>query len=294
MRLGQRSCEIGRSSLKKSLLKKASNVLMKLKLSHLLRIQMNGFVLRFYPSSVSMVLWVDQYLGVQSYPEEQRFLKRYLKAGDVVIDVGANVGFLTLLSSMIVGRHGRIYSFEPHPRIYKYLEGNVALNRAENVRIFNVAVGERDGIVGFSDNKKDDDRNAVVFGEPFMMVPVRRLDQFDFGGDHISLLKIDCEGYEKFVLDGATGLLGRVQCVFFECIERHFLRFGYKCQDLLTILLESGFRLLAIEGENVCHVSVSSRPISARNLIAVRSINAFLERTRFGLALEVEGCKCQR
>jgi FkbM family methyltransferase len=207
MHLGQRSCEIGGSSLKKSLLKKAANVLMKLKLSHLLRIKMNGFVLRFYPSSVSRVLWVNQYLGVQSYPEEQGFLTRYLKVGDVVIDVGANVGFLTLLSSTIVGRRGRIYAFEPHPRVYRYMEGNVALNEAENVRMFNIAVGERHGIVGFSDNKKDDDRNAVVCGESFMMVPARRLDQFDFGGDHISLLKIDCEGYEKFVLDGRMSLL---------------------------------------------------------------------------------------
>jgi FkbM family methyltransferase len=283
MHLGQRSCEIGGSSLKKTLLKKAANVLMKLKLSHLLRIKMNGFVLRFYPSSVSRVLWVNQYLGVQSYPEEQRFLTRYLKVGDVVIDVGANVGFLTLLSSTIVGRCGRVYAFEPHPRVYRYLEGNVVLNRAENVRMFNVAVGELDGIVGFSDNKKDDDRNAVVCGESFIMVPARRLDQFDFGGDHISLLKIDCEGYEKFVLEGAIGLLDRVQCVFFEAVEEHFVRFGYGLQDLLSILTEEHFCILRIEGNKLWIVSPNGGPRLPKNLIAVKSVGEFIERTRFEL-----------
>ena len=94
---------------------------MKLRPSSLFRIRQKSFVLKFYPSSMSRVLWVSQYLSEENYGEEQEFFRRYLRPDDDVIDVGANIGFFTLIFSTLVGKFGKVYAFEPHPRIYKYL-----------------------------------------------------------------------------------------------------------------------------------------------------------------------------
>jgi len=193
-------------SIKKSLLKKTARNLMKLRLSSLFRIRQEGFFLKFYPSSMSRVLWVEQYLSQESYKEEQQFFRAYLRPNDVVIDVGANIGFFTLISSMLVGKYGRVYAIEAHPRIYKYLQGNIALNGIENVRTFNVALGNRNGVVTFSDGKSDD-TNLVITNDSGITVPIRRLDEIEIENDSVSLLKIDVEGYEKFVIEGGEYLL---------------------------------------------------------------------------------------
>jgi len=259
---------------------------MKLRLSSLFRIRQEGFFLKFYPSSMSRVLWVEQYLSQESYKEEQQFFRAYLRPNDVVIDVGANIGFFTLISSMLVGKYGRVYAIEAHPRIYKYLQGNIALNGIENVRTFNVALGNRNGVVTFSDGKSDD-TNLVITNDSGITVPIRRLDEIEIENDSVSLLKIDVEGYEKFVIEGGEYLLQKVRCVYFESIERHFLKFGYKLDDLLSVLIKHGFRILEAQGTKVWNISPACHPKYSYNLVAVRDISVFLKRTNFQLSQEI-------
>lgn len=267
-------------NIKRSLLKKSARNLMKLRLSSLFRIRQKGFVLKFYPSSMSRVLWVSQYLSEENYREEQEFFRRYLRPDDDVIDVGANIGFFTLIFSTLVGKFGKVYAFEPHHRIYKYLQGNLVLNKVDNVYAFNLALGNKSGTVKFSD-KKGDDSNLVVADDSGITVPAERLDAVGIDSVSVSLLKIDVEGYEKFVLEGAEHTLQKVQCIYFESIERHFLKFGYKLCDLLNMLIFQGFRILEIEGDKVRNVSSNYYPESTKNLVGVREISAFLKRTNF-------------
>ena len=89
---------------------------MKSGFSSLFKIKQEGFSLKFYPSSMSRVLWVDQYLSQERYKEGQRFFRSYLRPNDVVVDVGANIGFFTLMSSILVGKFGKVYAIEAHPK----------------------------------------------------------------------------------------------------------------------------------------------------------------------------------
>lgn len=75
------------------------------------------------------------------------FLKQNLKKGDIFIDVGANIGLFTLLSSKLVGNVGRILSFEPNPEIFEQLEVNVNLNNSKNIELFNFALGSWKSVV---------------------------------------------------------------------------------------------------------------------------------------------------
>lgn len=267
-------------SIKKSFFKKAARILMKSRVSPLFRIRQDGFVLKFYPSSISRVLWVDQCLSQNSYTETKQFFKRYLRPNDVVVDVGANIGFFTLMSSILVGKYAKVYAIEPHPRIYKYLRGNLALNRTENVRTFNAALGNRNGVVNFS-NEKGDDRNLVITDDSGITVPLRRLDELQIENDSISLLKIDVEGYEKFVIEGCGRMLQKVKCIYFESIEKNFLKFGYKLADLLDLLTDRGFQILKVQGDKVWSILPKQYPDSCQDIVAVRDIPDFLKRTNF-------------
>jgi len=273
-------------NVKKSLLKKIARILIKLKTSSLFKIKQKDFDLRFYPSSMSRILWVDQYLAEKPYGEEQEFFRRYLRPNDIVIDVGANIGFFTLIFSTIVGRTGKVYAIEPHPRIYKYLQGNLDLNSVENVRTFNLALGSKSGTVKFSD-RKGDDRNSVITTGAGITVPQKSLDQLGIEDESIALLKIDVEGYEKFVIEGAGQILKNVRCIYFEVIERHFSKFGYKLEELLNILVNYDFKILEISANKASRPPPFHYLRFSNNLIAVRDINAFLKRTNFLFSAKV-------
>jgi len=74
--------------------------------------------------------------------ETTLFIRNYLKDEDIVFDVGANIGYFTLEFARLVGKRGKVISFEPHPEIYKVLQRNVKRNKYKNVSLNNVACGE--------------------------------------------------------------------------------------------------------------------------------------------------------
>jgi hypothetical protein len=94
-------------------------------MSQFLTVKCQFYRLRFFPTSISAEKWV--------YPdfrkEDEDFLTSYLRNGDVVIDIGANVGTLTLTAAHLVGASGKVFSIEAHPVIFIYLKDNVALNK---------------------------------------------------------------------------------------------------------------------------------------------------------------------
>jgi FkbM family methyltransferase len=71
--------------------------------------------------------------------------KRSLGPGDVCLDIGAHIGYYTLLGAKVVGMRGHVYAFEPSPDAYRRLRANISLNRLENVTAVELAVGEQKG-----------------------------------------------------------------------------------------------------------------------------------------------------
>src|SRR5262249_18542532 len=153
--------------------------------------------LRFFPTALSCAMWTDP--GARR--ADEAFFRRVLRPGDTVVDVGANVGTLTLTAAALVGPEGRVWAIEPHPRPLRYLCANVALNGFANVRTVHAAAGESDGLLRLTDSRLDD-QNRVSADGPGVSVPVRRLDDVVPEGP-VRLLKIDVEGFELFVLRGA-------------------------------------------------------------------------------------------
>lgn len=237
-----------------------------------------GFKVRFHPANLSSQLWVDPH----GRDEALAFFREYLKPGDLVVDVGANIGDTVLAASTQVGAAGRVIAIEPHPRTFEFLQDNIALNHATNIEAINVAAGAAPGIARFSDDRRDD-MNRIDGGS--LSVRVARLDDLVTQSGDIALLKVDVEGYEKFVFDGAPALLGRTCCVHFEVSSLHFPRFGYTTRDLLTVLEGSGFLLFRLPGpRQFTPVTAAFDTEPFENLLALRDVPDFVRRTGWTLA----------
>jgi FkbM family methyltransferase len=241
------------------------------------RIIRKEFSLRFYPSALSGELWYDPDLRMV----DEEFIRRYLRTGDTVIDIGANIGELTLQASAAVGQSGLVIAIEAHPRIFKYLCGNLRLNRTSNALLFNCAVGSEDGTVRFSDSTLDDG-NAVVKSGDGIQVDVCRLDNLPINASSIALLKVDVEGFEKLVFEGAMKTLSKTKCIYFESCDDHFQQYGYCCTDLFALMRECGFTIFRIlTPDTIAPISSDHRSRACENLVAVKERRDFLERTGF-------------
>ena len=133
--------------------------------------------------------------------ENQALLLEHVRPGHVVFDVGANVGFFTLLASQLVGPTGAVVAFEPFPAALKYLRRHLELNRVENTTVVDAAVSDAPGRVHFRAHGPSDG------GE--LSAEVVRLDQLCATGKVPlpDLIKIDVEGEELKVLRGAARIL---------------------------------------------------------------------------------------
>ncbi len=267
-----------------SLAREIGEALMFLGVSQFFSIDRGDFKIRFYPTNISLRLWVAKLRRLTVFKTDEDFLRSYLKPGDVVVDVGANIGFQTLISSVTIGERGRVYSIEAHPKTYKALCGNIKYNGFNNVKTYNLAIGDKQGYIAFSD-KRQDDRNSVISDSEGVQVEMNRLDSMNIGESPIALLKVDVEGYEKFVFEGAGRLLDNILCICYESAEDHFREFGYSCAELNDILRVKGFDLFRFADDKLLRVGESYISKNAENIIAVRDIGDFRKRTGFEISL---------
>lgn len=259
-----------------------SRVLMKTGLSERLLITFPEYSLRFYPTPQLAEMWINpDYSRI-----EERFIGDYLRKGDIVIDVGANIGLITLRCGKIVGSQGAVHSIEAHPRVFRYLQGNIAVNNLKNVTAYNFGVSNARGTLSFTD-KMWDEINSVADQsdiEGVISIPSETLDAIVQISGEIDLLKIDVEGYEKFVFEGAERILQMTQCIFFESNKEHYQHFGYRGIDIYSILRSRKFTILrSVNETTLTEVTDDYESMNTENLIAVRNIQDLLDRTRYSI-----------
>jgi FkbM family methyltransferase len=219
-----------------------------------------------FPTATSLGVFDDP----TRYREDENFLRSCVRPGDTVIDVGANIGLVTLAAAALVGPAGRVFSFEANPHTFTYLRKNAQRNGFENIRLLGAAVGEHSGTVTIS-NEFQDDYNRVV--DRGIRIPMVTLDEAtrDHGG-RIAFLKVDVEGFELFVLRGALETLRRTDCIYFETCQEHFERYGYTVPQLLRFIIEQGFTIFQLgAGGQEQPVDPDSPPGGCLNLIARRN-----------------------
>jgi FkbM family methyltransferase len=180
-------------------------------------------------------------------PVTTEFARREIKPGDVVLDIGAHIGYFTLIFARLVGERGRVFAFEPDPTNYALLEKNVKANGYTNVTLVQKAVSDKsERIKLFSDRAQDGRQSIIEFGDDCKGIEVEsvRLDDFfrDYSGP-IDFVKMDIEGAEPTAIEGMTRLLGRNEHVklMTEFLPSGLRRSGVNPSDYLELLGEHGF-----------------------------------------------------
>ena len=154
--------------------------------------------------------WMDADL-LDSYGASNHILE-----GDVVLDVGANVGAFTLCASRLVGGPGAVYAVEPIADNLRCLRACVEANGLHNVSVVDCAAGESSGDLVMHLSEASGQHSAVLgLSERAVTVPKRRIDDIidDIGISSVGFIKIDVEGYEPEVIRGASASIARFRPV---------------------------------------------------------------------------------
>ena len=196
-------------------------------------------------------------LGERAWePEQTRLFESLLRPGMVVVDVGAHVGYYTLLAARCVGRSGRVYAFEPAPENFGVLQHNIAQNNLANVVAEQLAVTRQSSLAKFTISEVDSASHtlatSLVRGREIEVRTVSLDDYFASNGTPIDVMKLDAEGAEADILDGMPHLLAQNQnlVLFTEIYPRAMEALGNSPEAFLEKLAELGFSVVPFEESN--------------------------------------------
>jgi FkbM family methyltransferase len=175
--------------------------------------------------------------------EKQRLFRKMVKNGDIVYDIGAHVGFYTLLAADLVGEKGKVFSFEPNPRNIFFLKKHIALNNLKNIRVFEAAVSKSSGTASFSAREDSSSGRLNKNGE--LEVGTITLDDLISGEEVFppNVIKIDIEGTEFEALQGMTKIFEKYRPFIFLATHNEKAR-----DDCFKFLKFFGYNLKAING----------------------------------------------
>jgi FkbM family methyltransferase len=181
-------------------------------------------------------------------PSKQKLLSSAIKPGDVVYDLGANVGYYSLLASVLAGPAGEVFSFEPVPRNLKFLRRHLELNHVKNCTVLDVAVTGSNGTVAFDFGPNSHSGHLAQGSTNVTVVRTVTLDSLVASGaiKPPNLIKCDIEGAELDALRGAFQTLSQYRPSLF--LALHGAEIGKQCCALLA---EMGYRLTPIEGPSL-------------------------------------------
>lgn len=242
--------------------------------------------LRCYPDSCGAGIMIYAN-GWYDY-DDMHFVQEYLRPGDAVLDVGANIGVYTLLAATAVGERGKVVAFEPAHEAYFRLKENVELNRLDQVEVHCAAVGETRGMVSFHQNQDLVNRIALpseLAAQPDALeyVPCVTMDE-ELAGERFDLGKIDIEGAEIMAFRGARHMLERANPPVWlvELKDNLLSRYGGTAQELAGLLRTFGFELGSYDADRRL-LSFPSEPWQGQeNVLAIH--RTALDRVRSRLA----------
>jgi FkbM family methyltransferase len=172
-----------------------------------------------------------------------------VRPGDRVVDVGANIGLWGLRSARLVGPDGNVHAFEPLPLNADRLRANAAINDLENLYVHRIALADRcESAPFFAPSPEDSGKGRLAPGDGLrggLEVELATLDSLrgELGLERIALLKLDVEGAEGMVIDGAEETLAgdEAPIVLFEAAEKEASLLGSSCEAVKKALEDHGY-----------------------------------------------------
>jgi len=207
-----------------------------------------------------------QWMGIYELHKQDVF-SRMLRSNNVVFDIGANVGFYTLLASSIVGNKGHVYAFEPSPKNIQYLDKHLKINNVSNVSIIEAACANCSGDSLFDES----DARSVGHLSPKGKLRVETVSLDSLNIPKPDILKIDIEGGEIDCLKGSIRLLSEHKPIIF--LATHGFDIKTKC---LEILIKHNYEIYMI-GKDIAELLAMPKFLkhSLRTLIPTTVLTPF-------------------
>ncbi|RXJ45394.1 FkbM family methyltransferase [Gelidibacter gilvus] len=238
---------------------------------------------KFELHNIFMNLYKDSILSRIIYngfeKDEIDFIMSTLKKDDIFIDIGSNIGLFSLIASHIVGEKGKVICFEPSPVTFERLKENVKLNNFDNIDCRNIGLSNKKDELSFyisenghdawnsfapsTDNKLED---AIMVQVSTLDHELRKIDK-----EQISLVKIDVEGWEKFVLSGGIEFFTKYNpVVMVEFTEENTFNAGYPVQEIFDIMQDWGYQWHRIVNNRLI-VETKKMRYPYVNLVAIKN-----------------------
>ena len=182
---------------------------------------------------------------------DTKIIRDNIKEGDIVIDVGANIGYYTLIFAQLVGASGKVFAFEPEPKNFELLQKNVKVNDYSNTINENYAVSDsngnvslflaKNGIVGHRISNFDINLNSILVKKITLDDYFTKLNLID----KINFVKIDVEGFEFGVLKGMTRIIEKSKNLklFLEFNRVGIEAAGFDPKEILDFLYKNNFKI---------------------------------------------------
>lgn len=181
----------------------------------------------------------------QQEPAVENAIRANLRAGEVFVDAGANIGFYTVLASQLVGPSGRVYSFEMIPDTADILRDHVSLNQLGNVTVIEGALSEKSGDrveASVYEGRSGQASIAVHEGQSTIAVETVTLGEAIATEADIALIKMDLEGAELGALRGLGEKLSAVRAIVFE---------NRGNSEVVSFLEDRGFAVSRLDPNNL-------------------------------------------
>lgn len=186
--------------------------------------------------------------------EEIDFMLKTLEKDDIFLDIGSNIGLFSLLASKKVGAKGKIICFEPAPTTYKRLLENIDLNQFQNIEPRNIGLSDSEGELKFYFSDTGFDawnsfapdyrlKKSITINTFTLDKQLENIDK-----SKIKIVKIDVEGWEKFVIKGGKSFFQNfAPIVMVEFTEDNTFNAGYPIHDIFVELEQFGYEWFSIE-----------------------------------------------
>lgn len=198
--------------------------------------------------------WLIYYLKNYN-KKETNFIRRMAKKDWICFDIGANVGYYSLLFASLC-KKGETHSFEPLPLCYHLLSASISLNNFDNVRLNNFALSNYSGVSKFTVSKKCESSSFVHTEmsplENIIQVKTMRLDDYIRENDiaRIDFVKLDVEGAEKLVLEGSLETISRKELqpkiLLVELYDPNFIHYNTSIDEIVKFLNSYGYEAFII------------------------------------------------
>jgi FkbM family methyltransferase len=214
----------------------------------------------------------------ERFIDERFLLRKLLRPGMTVVDVGANIGYYLLLAEQAVGTDGRVICIEPSSENLPELRRNIEINALANVCLYAIALGDHEGETGLQTGIN----SGIIDGRGgTYTVPLRRLDQVV--AERVDFLKIDVEGYEGQVLAGAEDLLATQKPTLFLELHPHIVgRFGFSTSGILADLKRHYAHITLYENQAAASQSIidkiAIRYFGRDRMCVISNPSAYVER----------------